>query len=55
MNGINCYENYSYYYYVDQENKYHSTNEYECPENYKLIENKNLCINNCFKDTDYKY
>ena len=55
MNGINCYENYSYYYYVDQENKYHSTNEYECPENYKLIEDKNLCINNCSKDTDYKY
>ena len=47
MEDFNCNENYSHYYY--------STRSYECPENYKLIKEKNLCIFNCSDDTEYKY
>ena len=56
MNGINCYKNYSYYYYYNNsDKKYYSTDSYDCPENYKLIQVKFQCIENCFDDLDYKF
>ena len=56
MNGVNCYKNYSYYYfYNNSDNKYYSTNNFTCPENYKLIEDKNECIDNCSRDLNYSY
>ena len=54
MKDLNCNENYSHY-YLDSDNNYHSTSSYECPESYKLIKEKNLCIINCSDDTEYKY
>ena len=57
MNDIypNCYQNYSFYYYWDSENQLHSTSSYKCPLDYKLIEEKSLCIDNCSNDIYYKY
>ena len=55
MNGVNCYKNYSYYFYKDSENKYYSTNSSECPENYKLIEDNKECIDNCSKNDTYPF
>ena len=53
-NYKNCYKNCNYYYYFD-ENNYHCTNEYSCPDEYnKLIIDKYECVNNC-KNNDYKY
>ena len=52
----NCYENCSFYYYFDLENKYHCTLNDECPPNYNFsITNKSKCIDNCSKDDIYKY
>ena len=55
MKDFNCYENYSHYYYLGSDNKYYSTSSYICPENYRLIKEKNLCINNCTNDDEYKF
>ena len=51
----NCYQKCEYYYYFDQNNEYHCTSNNECPEDYKLIKEKNKCINNCINDSDYKF
>ena len=46
-----CYENCSYYYYVDNNNIYHCTMEFSCPNEYpKLNEDKNECIKKDIKD-----
>ena len=43
-NYNNCYEKCEYYYYFDEENNYHCTNESTCPNEYpKLIEEINEC------------
>ena len=56
LNIENCYEICQYYYYFDNSNKYHCTQDYKCPEEYnKLIPNKSKCIDNCEKDDIYKY
>jgi len=44
---IECGEN---YYYFDSLNKYHCTDMKKCPDKYKLIKEKNKCIDNCTKD-----
>ena len=51
----NCYLNCSYYYYFDANNEYKCTSNYSCPENYKLINEKNKCIDECYNDDTYKY
>ena len=44
-NYFNCYKNCSYYYYFDNENNYHCTNNLSCPYEYsKLIKETNECI-----------
>ena len=41
----NCYNNCSYYHYIDKENNIHCTINEECPKGYpQLIENKKECI-----------
>jgi len=53
-NVINCYEECKEnYYYFDSSNKYQCTDE--CPNGYKLIKDKNQCIDNCSKDIEYHY
>ena len=43
-NYLNCYENCSYYYYFDDENLYHCTEENHCPIEYPiLLEDENKC------------
>ena len=52
----NCYENCTYYHYFDENNNYHCTYNYSCPDNYKnFIPEKNECINKCCNDDKYKY
>ena len=53
----NCYENCSYFYYIDNiTNKYYCTKDNKCPDDYnKLIPNKKQCTNNCSLYEDYKY
>ena len=48
-----CYEICKVYYYYDSKNEYNCCNE--CPTNYKLILEKNKCIDDCNKDDIYKY
>ena len=55
LNGTNCYEICNYKYYFDSSNEYHCTEKNECPSGYKLIQEKNKCINNCNNDDVYKY
>ena len=44
------------YFYFDDSNKYHCTDNNICPSNYnKLIINKKRCIDDCKKDDTYKY
>ena len=44
-NSLNCYENCSYYYYVDNENNFHCTQDSSCPKEYsKLNKNKKECV-----------
>ena len=44
-NSLNCYENCSYYYYVDNENNFHCTQDSSCPKEYsKLNKNKMECV-----------
>ena len=54
-NNDNCYKKCEYYYYFDNENNFNCTNENKCPEGYKLIKEKNKCIDNCINDNIYKY
>jgi len=49
----NCYQLCEKYYYFDALNEYHCCSE--CPTDYKLIPEKNKCINNCSNDDTYKY
>ena len=52
----NCYKKCDYYYYFDSSNNYQCTINDECPEEqYKLIKNKNKCIDDCSKDDIYTY
>ena len=44
-----------YYYYFDSNGKHHCTEIDKCPENNKLILEKQKCIDNCTLDKDYKY
>ena len=55
MNISNCYEKCDYYHYFDDTNAFHYTDNYTCPINYKLIEDKNKCIDNCKNDNIYKF
>ena len=50
----NCYEKCNYYFYLDSSRNYHCTNNEKCPDNLKLIKEKNKCVDNC-KKYDYKY
>ena len=44
-NYMNCYQNCSYYYFFDIENRFHCTNNYSCPQEYpQLIESKKECV-----------
>ena len=50
----NCFEKCSYYHYFDFSNKYHCTLSNECPNEFnKLIKDKNQCIDECIKDSEY--
>ena len=52
----NCYEICDYYYYFNESNNYHCTQNEECPtERNKLILEKNKCIDECKNDNIYKY
>ena len=55
MNISNCYEKCDYYHYFDDTNAFHCTDDNTCPDNYKLIEDKNKCIDNCKNDNIYKF
>ena len=50
----NCYEICPYYYYYDDNYAYHCTNKCE-GDNDKLKVNSNKCVNNCEKESKYKY
>ena len=54
-NIINCYSNCDYYYYFDDSNIYHCTDNFSCPSGYKLINEKKKCIDNCIYDDIYNY
>ena len=54
LNETNCYKICQYYYYFDLSNQHHCTEKEECPEHYKLIIDKNKCINKCSEDGIYK-
>ena len=44
----NCYENCTYYYYFDNDNKYRCTEKDECPNNFKfLIVDLGQCVKSC--------
>ena len=50
-NYLNCYENCSYYYYIDNENNFICTLNLSCPKEYpKLIENEMKCIKHDIED-----
>ena len=48
----NCYKNCEKYYYFNSDNEYFCTEE--CPSGFKLIKNKNKCIDKCTNDKIYK-
>jgi len=53
-NKNNCYEKCEEnYYYFDSFNQYQCTDE--CPIGYKLIKEKNKCIDNCSRDDIFRY
>ena len=55
-NDMNCYVDCPHYYYWDQDNVYHCTENEECPTEYNfLILEKKKCIDHCEKDNIYKY
>ena len=49
----NCYEKCNFYYYFDESNNYYCTEA--CPEKYKLIKEKNKCVDKCDNDDTYIY
>ena len=52
LSSYNC----PHYYYCDELNNYYCINDNICPENYKnLIINKKKCVNQCLKDSYYKF
>ena len=55
--NVNCLINCSYYHYYNKiSNKTYCTSEFKCPKKFKnLILNKSECIDECFKDSEYKY
>ena len=55
LNNSNCYKNCEYFYYFDEDNNYHCSLNNQCPEEYKLIQDKNMCIKDCNNDNIYKY
>ena len=56
LNETNCYQNCLYYYYFDDSNIHHCTEDKKCPDNKnKLVDKKGECIDNCSKDDLYKY
>ena len=55
-NNKNCYEICKYYYYYDELNDYHCTENEQCPKNQsKLILDKRKCIDECKNDNIYQY
>ena len=44
-----------YYYYFDSNGDYLCSERNKCPKDYKLIFERNKCIDNCTKDIIYKY
>ena len=56
INEINCYPKCQYYYYFNSLNQYLCTENEVCPEPYtKLIPQYKKCIDECKKDSIYKY
>ena len=55
LNDTNCYKKCEYYYYFDTIGEHHCTEKNECPNGYKIIKEKNKCIDNCQNDDKYKY
>ena len=54
FNNSNCYEKCNYYYFFDDNGEYHCTNDYQCPEEYKLSKKEeNRCIKNIDLYTTY--
>ena len=52
----NYYEDCTHYYYFDNSNVYHCTNDEVCPTDYILfIPEKRKCIDQCEKDNTYKH
>ena len=51
----NCYQNCPYIYYFDKKNDYYCFQNDSCPENYKLIEEKKKCIDECKNDDKYLF
>ena len=49
----NCYEKCNFYYYFDESNNYYCSEA--CPEKYKLINEKNKCVDKCDNDDTYIY
>ena len=57
VNNKNCFEKCNYFYYFDENNNYNCSQNYLCPENYKLIIEKNKCIDECknYEENMYEY
>jgi surface protein len=55
VNKKNCFEKCDYYYFFDENNNYLCTDHHSCPKNYKLINVKNKCIDECINDDDNIY
>ena len=56
LNGTNCYEICPYYYYFTDEGIYQCTEKNKCPNrDYKIIKEKNKCIDKCKNDDKYIY
>jgi len=55
INEKNCLINCKYYYYFNENGEYICTTTDSCPTNYKLINPKRKCINECKEDNDNKY
>ena len=53
FNISNCYPICNNYHYFDESNKFYCVES--CPKQYKKIEKKKKCINDCKKDDTYKY
>ena len=51
----NCYEKCQFFYYFNEINQYNCTNDYSCPQTYKLIEEKRKCISECKNDDLFMY